>query len=263
MHDSYPFRLRSLSLTQSIDSTIDFVRDQTQVVQLVLFSSTRPRETQEPDPDIEPDLPPIILPLKSLWATPWWSKLILPHCSANSFGLLHDGSRADERYILRSLIDALVEEGGHPTIECLTLCYEDFMWDHETVGLDRYGAAFPNARKICIALPGVGPIRIASALSLINIEIYLVYIKQLAEKYPNCPFPSLKELVFLRPGDYWPNPYDEPYQIDQMGRCFVVELLVVLGGIFPGLKHVDFLRTCFTRTPGSDEWTGRLRRCRH
>ncbi|KAG9084883.1 hypothetical protein FRC07_013514, partial [Ceratobasidium sp. 392] len=161
MHDSYPFSLKSLSLTQSIDGTVDFVRDQTQLVQLVLFSSAR---TKNPDPSSGTELqlpPPIVLPhLKVLWATPRWAKLMLSTSSVESFGLLHDGNRADERHNLRTLIDTLVDDGGHPTVHCLTLSYEDFLWDHQTVGLDRYGAAFPNATKLCVTLPGIGPGRI-------------------------------------------------------------------------------------------------------
>ncbi|KAG9084844.1 hypothetical protein FRC07_013538, partial [Ceratobasidium sp. 392] len=161
MHDSYPFSLKSLSCTQSIDGIVDFVRDQTQLVQLVLFSSTR---TKNPDPSSSTELQlpsPIVLPhLKVLWATPWWAKLILSTSSVESFGLLHDGNRVDERHNLRTLVDTLIDDGGHPTVRCLTLSYEDFLWDHQTVGLDQYGAAFPNTTKLCITLPGIGPGRI-------------------------------------------------------------------------------------------------------
>ncbi|KAG8780481.1 hypothetical protein FRC12_022974 [Ceratobasidium sp. 428] len=154
MYDLYPFCLRSLSLTQSIDGTVEFVRDQAQVNQLVLFSSARIKNN---DPDTEPTLPlPIILPqLRVLWATPWWSRLILPNSSVKSFGLLHDGCRVDERHALRTMINSLIDDGGHPTVKCLTLPYEDFLWDHETIDLHQYGAAFPNTGKLCVTLPGI------------------------------------------------------------------------------------------------------------
>ncbi|KAG8768609.1 hypothetical protein FRC12_005459, partial [Ceratobasidium sp. 428] len=157
MRGSYTFTLKSLLIARPITGTLRFVQSQNLLSELAIFSDAAGFDPP-PESDAPPPQPPTIsLPyLCSLWATPWWSCAILLQSPVRRFGLLHDNSSEDERRTCRRVIKSLVNIGGHPTVECLALTHEDFFWDHQTVSLNQYGQAFPNATKLYIILPGVG-----------------------------------------------------------------------------------------------------------
>lgn len=91
----------------------------------------------------------------------------------------------------------------------------------------------------------------------------LKYTKALIAKEKVSPFPSVRELAFLRPGDFWPSPSHEPYRIERLGRSAPVQLLVALEELIPSLHHVDLVNHCYRKHPATKAWHGQVRTCQH
>lgn len=156
--DIYPFMLQSFSTTHTSRGIFDFVRNQTKLTRLVVLSDISDLVYMEVLEQL------VFLRLHTLWATPVWARSILSFSPVQSFGLVHVDFGATERYNWRVTVDSLIERGGHPTVSCLTLPYEDFFWGEFPVRLSEYGLAFPNTTKICIPFAGLGTERWVSRL---------------------------------------------------------------------------------------------------
>ena len=91
----------------------------------------------------------------------------------------------------------------------------------------------------------------------------LKYTKALVDRHTLSPFPSVHELAFLRPGDFWLNSSHEPYRIGRMGRPIPVQLLVALEELIPSLNHVDLVNLCYRKDPMTNAWHGQSRSCQH
>ncbi|KAG8693355.1 hypothetical protein FRC09_010569, partial [Ceratobasidium sp. 395] len=96
-----------------------------------------------------------------------------------------------------------------------------------------------------------------------NTATDLGYAENLAKRYTTLPWSAVRELVFLRPGDDWPNPYDRPYTIKKAGKNCEKELVTVLEGLFPHLMHIDLTWSCYKKTAEGNEWNVRPRMCQH
>lgn len=96
-----------------------------------------------------------------------------------------------------------------------------------------------------------------------NTEMSLKYAKVLLDLHASSPLPLVRELVFLRQGDYWPSSSHEPYNIERVGQGVPVQLLIALEELLPSLNHVDFVHLCYRKDPVKDIWHGRLRTCQH
>lgn len=91
----------------------------------------------------------------------------------------------------------------------------------------------------------------------------LKYAKLLIALHASSPFPLVRELAFLRPGDYWPSSYYEPYNVERVGRGIPVQLLIALEELLPALNHVDLVYLCYRKDPVKGAWHGRFRTCQH
>lgn len=156
IRDPYPFRLTSFSAVRASEGTLEFVRNQTELVHLTVLSAVSDFTIYEVANPLS------ISGLRTLWATPGWSRIVLPNSPVQSFGLVHDEPGEKERRDWRATVDSLIKIGGHSTVGCLTLPYEDFFWDHQVVKLSEYGLAFPSVTKLCITLAGFGAERLVS-----------------------------------------------------------------------------------------------------
>ncbi|KAF8595374.1 hypothetical protein BDV93DRAFT_611445 [Ceratobasidium sp. AG-I] len=253
--DPCRFKLRSFSTIHTTKETLDFVRNQTEINHLIVLSDVNIGINRLTHPEA---FEPIMMPrLHTLWATPGWAKTILPHSPVQSFGLVHVDFAKEERHNWRMTVNSLINMGGHPTVNCLTIPYEDFFWDHHSVKLSEYGLAFPNAMKLRIPTAGSGTERLE------NTEMSLKYTKALVDQYALSPLPSVRELAFLRPGDFWPNPSHEPYKIERVGRSIPVQFLVALEELVPSLHHVDLVHLCYRKDPMTNAWHGQSRSCRY
>lgn len=160
LQDPYPCLLGSFSTVHTSKGTLEFVRKQTELAHLTVLSDINDLTVSEAEA-------PLSIPrLRTLWATPGWSRMVLPSSPVQSFGLVHGDIGQKERSNWRVTVDSLMKMGGHPTVNCLTLPYEDFFWDHESVNLAEYGFAFPGVTKLCITLAGFGAERLVSQLEL-------------------------------------------------------------------------------------------------
>ncbi|KAG8697104.1 hypothetical protein FRC08_006731 [Ceratobasidium sp. 394] len=258
MRESYSFNLKSLAIARPITGALSLIKSQPQLVELSIFSDDKGLNSP-PERDAPPPPPPAVSlsHLRTLWATPWWSSAILPGSPVRQFALLHGNVSEEERRTCRDLVNSLARTGGHPTVECLVLTYEDFFWDHQTVDLRQYEPAFPGVTKLCITLPGFRHERTE------NTETTLNFLKRVVDKYPSYTWPSIRQVVFLRPGDDWPNPYDEPYRVERMGKRCEIELVFVLEGLLPGLEHVDFVKNCYRKSSENGYWQAHPRICHH
>ncbi|KAG8700362.1 hypothetical protein FRC09_006010 [Ceratobasidium sp. 395] len=254
LQDPYSFHLRSLSI-QTAEGTAAFLERQHQLAQLTLVPSIEPTELPEP-PKSSLNFPC----LKELWAAPWWCSFILPSAPVQSIVLLRDESIPQEDTAWSDCVEVLIAVGGHKTITSLALPYEllFIFWDIEQlVDLSQYAKAFPNATKLGVLPPGLG------AGYFDDTESALDGAKRLVDIYAKLPFPAVRELVFLRPEDGLPNPYSEPYQVQQIGEDCEADLLATLEILLPSLKHVDFMRNCYRKIAEGDTWDVCSRACQY
>ncbi|KAG8707924.1 hypothetical protein FRC09_001537 [Ceratobasidium sp. 395] len=223
MSEAFPFRLRSCRIAGYIPDALDFIGTQTRVTHLVLPEKSErflsPNEwhlgfSSEGE---------ALKNLCTLWATPSWMRALLMRSPVHTFGLIRDSRRIDiwgsDMIVFNALLQALGEIGGHPTVRCLALPFQDFFVSNSLMDLQAVSKGFSKTQKLAITLePG---------------------------EY------SVREFCFLLPG-MWPHEQFDtgpPYSVGSLGfnddKDFNIPLELL--EIMPELVHVDTVHHCYSR----------------
>ncbi|QRV84146.1 hypothetical protein RhiJN_12162 [Ceratobasidium sp. AG-Ba] len=250
LQDPYSFGLRHLSLP-AVDGTLKFLEQQTGLIELDLLPDTE----HTTFPQLSTSM--LKLPqLRKLWAAPQWCSFIVPRSPLEYLGLLEDAS-SEDRLAWENCVYNLAETGGHETLKSLTLTYESVFGDNSFIDLLDYKHAFPQVTRLSLILPGFKCDRFE------NTEKSWQHAEHLAQRYAEPLWSSVKELIFLRPGDDWPNPHIRPYSVQRAGRDCTPALLNTLEVLFPDLGHVDLTEKCYRKTGVGKVWYCSLRICQY
>jgi hypothetical protein len=161
---NFPFNLTSFKLGRSAPGALEFIGAHPELNHLTL--------TQRTNHPYDPEcwhlgfssLGHTLLKLRTLWATPWWMRALLMRSPVRTFGLLHKfdpidylilPNHATELSMTIGLLSALGNIGGHPTVRCLALPWNDFIMPSTPLNLRILSKAFPRTQTLAITLePG-------------------------------------------------------------------------------------------------------------
>lgn len=159
----FPFNLTSFRLSRSAPSALSFIGAQAELNRLVLTQrSNYPHDFECWHLGFSKGH--TLLKLRTLWATPWWMRALLMRSPVRTFGLIHKfdpidylipPSHATELSMTTNLLSALGNKGGHPTIRCLAIPWNDFTLSNTPLNLRILSNAFPRTQKLAVTLePG-------------------------------------------------------------------------------------------------------------
>ncbi|CEL56585.1 hypothetical protein RSOLAG1IB_07934 [Rhizoctonia solani AG-1 IB] len=247
----FPFNLTSFRLGSFAPGALEFIGAHSELSYLVLTHLTNcphgaddlaslTARFQAPAVDFR------LMKLGALWATPWWTRVLLTRCDVHTFGLLDKSqSTGTQAQLILDVeialsISPLVTQGGHRTVRSLALPLDYFIMTRPTLNLDLISRAFPLVEKIAITLePGKG---FSSAELLEAIKSYTA-----PEALQDTIFESATELCFLLPGE-WPHEGSAPHKvITKQGKDVDYAIPHFLTKLMPKLAHVDTPDRCYCR----------------
>ncbi|KAG8713084.1 hypothetical protein FRC08_013696 [Ceratobasidium sp. 394] len=177
-----PFKLKSCSIAAPIPGTLDFIGTQAGITHLVLPEKSDYSIPQNDWPFGFPPKGHTLKNLSTLWATPRWMRALLMRSPIHTFGLMRASPRIDtwgsDTIMLNLLLQAFGEIGGHPTIRCLALPFQDFFMSTSGMDLQALSKGFSKTQKLAITLEPAERVStlVSTASEHFNTTIYALFL---------------------------------------------------------------------------------------